>query len=63
MNRAAELLMSQDSNVGDVASEVGYSNVFHFSRLFKKRFGDSPRNFRKGLVATERDPKKQTSGA
>lgn len=49
LNRAAELLMSQAMNVGEVASAVGYEDTFHFSRLFKKRFGDSPKNFHKGI--------------
>lgn len=52
LNRAAELLMSQETSVGDVAEAVGYGDLFHFSRLFKKRFGDSPRNFRKAIGAT-----------
>lgn len=53
LNRAAELLMSHETSVGNVAAAVGYTDIFHFSRLFKKRFGDSPRNFRKGLGAPE----------
>lgn len=49
LNRAAELLMSQQASIGEVAEAVGYHDLFHFSRLFKKRFGDSPRNFRKRI--------------
>ncbi len=54
LNRAAELLMSRSKNVTQVASEVGYKDSLHFSRLFKKRFGDSPKNFHKSIVTRER---------
>ncbi|MEM8864651.1 MAG: AraC family transcriptional regulator [Planctomycetota bacterium] len=56
MNRAAELLMSQAMNVGEVAAAVGYQDTFHFSRLFKKRFGDSPKNFCKNISAGKTKP-------
>ena len=57
INRAAELLVQETSSVKEIASQVGYEDPFHFSRLFKKRFGDSPTSFRKGLrnlAASER---------
>jgi transcriptional regulator GlxA family with amidase domain len=30
----------------DIALEVGFSDVSHFNRLFRARFGDSPRGVR-----------------
>lgn len=46
VNRAAELLLTQSKSVGEVAREVGYDDPYYFSRVFKKRFGYSPREFR-----------------
>ena len=34
---AKELLMNEKNQVQDVAFMVGYSDVYHFSKLFKKR--------------------------
>jgi AraC-like DNA-binding protein len=46
VNRAAELLLTQSHSVGDIARQVGYDDPYYFSRVFKKRFGYSPREFR-----------------
>jgi AraC family transcriptional regulator, exoenzyme S synthesis regulatory protein ExsA len=49
LTRAHDLLSSgQDLTVADVALESGFENVTHFSKVFKKRFGVSPINLRKG---------------
>ena len=32
--------------ISDIALEVGFSDVSHFNRLFRARFGDSPRGVR-----------------
>ena len=45
MNHAAELLATSSRQVKEVADEVGYPDPYHFSRLFKKHFGYSPREF------------------
>ncbi|MHA4869922.1 helix-turn-helix domain-containing protein [Duganella sp. PWIR1] len=45
LERAATLLRSQagnESTVTDIAFTVGFENVSHFSRVFKKRFGCTP---------------------
>ncbi|QDV74340.1 HTH-type transcriptional activator RhaS [Planctomycetes bacterium K2D] len=46
LNRAVELLLTQPTSVSDIAMKVGYSDPYYFSRVFKKRFGCSPRAFR-----------------
>lgn len=46
LNRAAELLLSKSLSVRQVSEQVGYEDAFYFSRLFKKRFGFSPKHFR-----------------
>lgn len=42
LNRAAELLHDPDTLVKQAAFAVGFSDPFHFSRLFSKAFGLSP---------------------
>jgi AraC-like DNA-binding protein len=46
MRRARELLLSTPLGIGDIARSVGYSDVYNFSRIFKKRFGSSPKKLR-----------------
>jgi len=48
MEKALSLLEAGEMNVGEVASATGYSNFGHFSEAFRKRFGVSPRDFKKG---------------
>ena len=47
MNHAAERLQQPDMLVKQVAEEAGFSDPFHFSRLFKGVFGLSPDSFRR----------------
>jgi transcriptional regulator GlxA family with amidase domain len=42
LDRAAELLRTSDKRVTDVCTEVGYSSLSHFVRLFTRRFGLTP---------------------
>ena len=46
LNRAAELLLAYKDPVKQVAYDVGYEDPYYFSRIFRKRFGCSPREFR-----------------
>jgi AraC family transcriptional regulator of arabinose operon len=48
MHQAAHLLKDRNLRVSEVARRVGYEDLFHFSRLFKKHFGASPRALRNG---------------
>lgn len=47
--RAKELLVSTDKNISEIAFQLGFQNIYHFSMLFKKKTGVSPTEFRKGL--------------
>ncbi|SET60551.1 AraC family transcriptional regulator [[Clostridium] polysaccharolyticum] len=48
LNRAKELLEREEhGSIRSVASEVGYEDVYHFSKLFKKYYGISPLNYSK----------------
>ena len=47
MQQAAYLLYDRNLKIQDIAKRVGYDDVFHFSKLFKKHHGMSPRALRK----------------
>ena len=47
MVRAARLIEQKFGNITEVALEVGYNNVAHFSKCFKSHFGMSPSRFAK----------------
>jgi AraC-like DNA-binding protein len=46
VDRASQLLRESDMTVGEIAGQLGYSDVFQFSRLFKKRTGRCPSAWR-----------------
>jgi len=47
MHHAASLLVSGGVQVKRVASDLGYANPFHFSAVFKRHFGFSPKSLQK----------------
>ncbi|MFR8736276.1 MAG: helix-turn-helix domain-containing protein, partial [Butyricicoccus sp.] len=47
MNKAKELLCSDENSVQDVADQIGYRDLKYFSRLFKKTTGISPSEYKK----------------
>ena len=44
---ACELLKSTDQPIGEIAARVGLENVYYFSRLFRKRHGMTPTEYRR----------------
>jgi YesN/AraC family two-component response regulator len=46
LNQAAFLLRTTKMTVSDIGNSVGYDNLSYFHRIFKKKFGMSPKNFR-----------------
>ncbi|MGC5773397.1 AraC family transcriptional regulator [Paenibacillus pabuli] len=42
LNEARNLLVRSDATLREIAAEVGYSDVYYFSRIFKKHVGISP---------------------
>lgn len=46
IEHAAGLLLNTDAGLREIAVEVGYADVYYFSRLFKNRMGVSPVKFR-----------------
>lgn len=45
MNHAARLLQETGASVKQAAAELGFSDPFHFSRVFKRTMGASPSQF------------------
>ncbi len=46
MELAAQLLRRSNMSVQQIISEVGYENSSYFYRLFRARYGQSPREYR-----------------
>lgn len=46
MSKAAELLTTTDTSIGNISIQVGYPDQLHFSRAFKKIYHISPRAYR-----------------
>ncbi|MCK4998608.1 MAG: helix-turn-helix domain-containing protein [Anaerohalosphaera sp.] len=47
MNKAVNLLLNTPLSVAQVGLEVGYEDQYHFSRVFSRHHGASPRNYRR----------------
>lgn len=45
LSYAASLIENGMSNVGDLAEMCGYSDAMYFSKVFKKRYGVSPKQY------------------
>jgi len=45
LNRAAELLLTTNSSIGEIGMKCGFSEPSHFTRSFMKKFGVTPSNY------------------
>lgn len=45
LTKAAELMLVHNERPSIAAASVGYDDLFHFSKIFKKHYGMSPRNY------------------
>lgn len=50
MRQAVTLFSSTGARVNEVAAEVGFTDPLYFSRVFRKTYGRSPKEFRQGLT-------------
>jgi len=46
---ACDLLKSGKYKIGDIAEEVGYKNVYYFSKVFKAQTGSTPSEYKKNV--------------
>lgn len=46
LERARYLLSDHNNRIKEIAERVGFQDAFHFSKMFKKRYGLSPRAMR-----------------
>ena len=46
MKRATELLLHTDLKIQEVMNQLGYQKSQHFSKLFREKYGVSPREYR-----------------
>lgn len=51
MERAGQLLRETEKTVLDICGDVGLSSPSHFTKEFKKRFGQTPLNYRRAPKA------------
>ena len=50
LTMVSRLLVSSESSILDIAAESGFDNLSYFNRMFKKRFGMTPREYRKKFM-------------
>lgn len=50
IQKAKELLADERLSIEDIAEQVGYSDYFYFTKVFKKNTGISPSKYRKNLL-------------
>lgn len=49
LNEAAYYLRSTTMDIKDISQIVGYDDFYHFSKLFKRHYGKSPKEFRQNF--------------
>ena len=54
LNKSVELMCDTDLPISDIIAAVGYENNSYFHRVFKERYGVTPRAFR---VANQKNDK------
>ncbi|HRU78324.1 MAG TPA: AraC family transcriptional regulator, partial [Rectinema sp.] len=56
------VLVDNRLTVSDVATRFGFENPFHFTKVFKKCTGLSPREYRKIFFEAGKPPSKSPAG-
>lgn len=55
LEKAAHLLVQQGLSPGEVAYRVGYSDIYSFSKMFSRKYGLSPNQYKKAKLMKEDD--------
>jgi AraC-like DNA-binding protein len=50
LHRAERLLRSTNMQISRIAEILGFSSIYYFSELFKKKTGQSPLEYRKEII-------------
>ena len=58
LSKASEMLTYYNYGISEIAEKIGYQSIEHFYRLFKKKYGISPLQYRKA----NKKPIKNTDG-
>ena len=53
INKAKELLYSTNMSIREIAVSVGYSSASYFSKVFKKRIGITPLQYRNSNIISD----------
>lgn len=53
IDKAKELLDSEDTSISDIAAQVGYADYFYFLKTFKRIAGVTPKQYRLSIVHSE----------
>lgn len=53
INHAMELITTTNMKMSEVGQSVGFTDLYYFSKVFKKAVGVSPSNYNRGITGTE----------
>ncbi|MDY3920104.1 MAG: AraC family transcriptional regulator [Candidatus Limivivens sp.] len=56
LTMAARLLLTTDCPVSEIAADTGFDNISYFNRLFRKKYGTTPVQYRKGQENESSNP-------
>jgi len=51
INCACDLLATSELSVSEIAQQAGFETVYYFSRMFKKKTGQTPTRYRLRMTA------------
>lgn len=46
LHRAVEMLRNKDTQISNIAYESGFTSVPYFNRIFKRKYGCTPKEYR-----------------